>query len=413
MTPQDTTDSSSATSTQPKRCKHFQATLDLKWYSPFLAKIFKASPIPSWDEYQRLMNACQQGDRLMDPVAEWIMQNPKAHRKVFQDALDQGINGIDHAPEVLKQLFAQVDHRPTWVDPTHLEQAVQFAHRLGATHGYVLRDLSLMAGYLMPGFNQPLIATGALKQNASTRLAETTKWWIEITEPQGLERFHAGFKSTLYVRFIHALVRLHVRQKKEWDAATWGLPINQLDLMATNLAFSSVVLLGVRMLGIFPNRSEREAFLHFWRYVGWLMGVNEEWLIEDEKQGWRLIYLLQFMHPESDESTRALGQSLAQEPFEREFPYFKAWQQKFAYHQHLSITHYFIGNARMKKLGLAPPRFSWYPYYLIPKNFVTDQLSKHVPPLQRFFVQRGRKIQRSGLNLYGQKAKQLASMHQA
>lgn len=95
-----------------------------------------------------------------------------------------------------------------------MDRALQFTHQLGINNGFVLRDLSLMAGYLFPGFNQPLMMTGALNKQAGTRLAETTKWWIDITEPDGLKRYGAGFTSTIYVRFIHALVRVHLKKSK-------------------------------------------------------------------------------------------------------------------------------------------------------------------------------------------------------
>lgn len=69
--------------------------------------------------------------------------------------------------------------------------------------------------------------------------------------------------------------------------------MNQFDLAMTNLAFSSVVLLGIRALGIFPSKQETESFLHFWRYVGWLMGIDEKWLIEKESDDWKLLYWMQ------------------------------------------------------------------------------------------------------------------------
>ncbi len=121
-----------------------------------------------------------------------------------------------------------------------------FTHRLGVNNGFILRDLSLMVGYLYPGFNRPLILTGALKKHAGKRLAETTKWWVEITEIDGLKRFGSGFTSTIYVRFIHALVRHQLSRSEEWDTKKWGLPLNQFDLAMTNIAFSGVVLLGIR-----------------------------------------------------------------------------------------------------------------------------------------------------------------------
>ena len=96
---------------------------------------------------------------------------------------------------------------------------------------------------MYPGFNQPLILTGALSQQASKRLAETSKWWMDITEPHAFDRFNAGFTSTIYVRFIHSLVRFQLNKSEKWDAETWGIPINQYDQAMTNIAFSGVVLI--------------------------------------------------------------------------------------------------------------------------------------------------------------------------
>lgn len=51
-----------------------------------------------------------------------------------------------------------------------------------------------MIGYLYPGFNQPLVVDRRIKEKqAGTRLAETTKWWVDITEQDGFERFSKGF----------------------------------------------------------------------------------------------------------------------------------------------------------------------------------------------------------------------------
>ena len=40
----------------------------------------------------------------------------------------------------------------------------------------------------------------------------------------------------------------------------WGLPLNQFDLAMTNIAFSGVVLLGIRALAVFPNKHEVAQF---------------------------------------------------------------------------------------------------------------------------------------------------------
>ena len=396
----------------PSRLASFQNMQKTNWQSQILSHLIKQPLQPTYSEYLSLNDALTKGDDLMEPLMQWMMQNPKLHRTYFETALFHGLDQLPHAIPEIETFFRQVTTKPSWLDENKLQHALTFTHRLGINNGFILRDLSLMAGYLYPGFNQPLVLTGALKKQAGTRLAETTKWWVDITEPNGLERFNSGFTSTIYVRFIHALVRYSLKKGKQWDAETWGMPISQFDLAMTNLAFSSVVLLGIRALGIFPNKTEIENFLHFWRYIGWLMGVEEKWLINQESEGWKLLYWMQFAHPQTDASSTALGSSLSKEPFERQYRYFRPLQQKLAYQQHLQVTQFFIGKKRMSNLGLKPRSAAWFAYYLIARNLALYTGAKHLPTLDERLIKQGRKIQKLGLALYQSKAKQLASMHQ-
>lgn len=399
------------TALSPTRLHSFQRMQQSTLFSMLLSHFSDKPLAPSYAEYLQLNKALVSGDTHMDALVSWVMQNPKQNRKLFEQALYQGLESLHSTPPELISFFQHIETPPSWVNLKRLDSAVEFTHRLGINNGFVLRDLSLMAGYLYPGFNQPLMMTGALNKQAGTRLAETTKWWMDITESNGLRRFHAGFTSTLYVRFIHSIVRYHLKHKQEWDSETWGLPINQFDLAMTNLAFSSVVLIGVRALGIFPSQQETEDFLHFWRYIGWLMGIDEPWLVETESEGWRYLYWMQFAHPESDQSSHALGTSLSNEPFERQYRYLRPLQQKLAYRQHLEVTQFFIGKKRMQHLGLKPQSASWFAYYLIARNLTLYNGARYIPALNQFLRRKGRETQKLGLALYQSKAKQLASMH--
>ena len=174
----------------------------------------------------------------------------------------------------------------------------------------------------------------------------------------------------------------------------------------TNIAFSGVVLLGIRALGIFPSAEEVDSFLHFWKYAGWLMGIEEKWLVDQESEGWKLIYWMQFAHPKSDASSISLGSSLSKEPFERKYRYLRSFQQKLAYKQHLELTQFFIGRKKMKLLGLTPQSAS-----LIGRNLALYSGAKHIPRLNQFLELNGRHLQKLGLSLYRNQAQQLASMH--
>ena len=396
---------------KPSRLAAFETMVQSNLKTKILGYITNQHLQPSYAEYLQLNEALQAGDEPMDQVMRWVLQNPKLHRKYFETALYEGLDKLPHDVPELTQFFSLVERKPTWYDQVKIDKALQFTYRLGANNGLILRDLSLMAGYMYPGFNQSLILTGALKKQAATRLAETTKWWVDITEKEGFERYNKGFCSTIYVRFIHSLVRHQLQKSEKWDAETWGLPINQYDQAMTNIAFSGVVLLGIRALGIFPSAEEVDSFLHFWKYAGWLMGIEEKWLVDQESEGWKLIYWMQFAHPKSDASSISLGSSLSKEPFERKYRYLRSFQQKLAYKQHLELTQFFIGRKKMKLLGLTPQSASWFAYYLIGRNLALYSGAKHIPRLNQFLELNGRHLQKLGLSLYRNQAQQLASMH--
>jgi hypothetical protein len=60
--------------------------------------------------------------------------------------------------------------------------------------------------------------------------------------------------------------------------ATFGLPINQEDMVYTLMTFSYVVIEGFRIMGYRMTDRQREGYIHCWNVVGYLMGIREELL---------------------------------------------------------------------------------------------------------------------------------------
>ena len=73
----------------------------------------------------------------------------------------------------------------------------------------------------------------------------------------------------------------------------WGYPVNQEDMAATNLAFSYVVLLGLRKLGVRASDQEEENFLHHINVVGYLNGVNEDLIAQNLRQAYTLAHAIE------------------------------------------------------------------------------------------------------------------------
>ncbi|AXI03976.1 oxygenase MpaB family protein [Aquirhabdus parva] len=388
---------------RPHRAKSFaqtqQTPFSFRLFQPVIGRDLK----PSYREYRALISGLSQGDQIMDDFVEWMFSNsPKVGKQQFDQALHQGIHTVKDCPESLKRLFKHVEHTPEWFDQTLIDDALAFIHGTGTYANHVLRDAALMGGYLLSGFNQALVMTGALNKGASKRVGETYKWWIDCTEPQGLQRFGVGFKSTLHVRFIHALVRRNLAKSEKWDSDEWGLPICQVDMAATNLAFSVVFLSGLRALGIFATPHESKAVMHLWRYVGWLMGVDEQWLLASERESIALLYHTTLTQSAPDWTSQELGKALSIEPLSRHYANLESVRRLYAYHKHLSVSRYFLGQKKMQQLGLPKQTLPWFPLITAPINVVSYTAQRLVPTIHSALQQRGRQAQLDMLAQFGE-----------
>lgn len=346
-----------------------------KWLPDSLSKLIFGAPLaPTKQEWDRVLQALWQGDKEMDKVVEWMFETgPRPAKAMFDQALMHGIETVENAPEPLKAFFAHIDTPPAWFDPELAERGVKVSRLPGQVSYLVLRDFALMGGYaLFNSMNQTLSATGALGKQTSQRLAETGKWVCDVSSDHGMERFGVGFITTIRVRMVHALVRRNLSLKKDWEWDKWGLPINQIDMLSTYLAFGPVSLLGSRLFGVFYSKKESEAFMHLWRYIGWLLGMDEHWLAITEGDGLRKLYHTFLTHRLPDEKITSMGIALRNEPISehpvtrntdvmKNYPQFAKWLQRYYYHMHISNSALFLGPIQRARLGIPMFAVPWYP----------------------------------------------------
>merc|ERR1712226_399919 len=70
----------------------------------------------------------------------------------------------------------------------------------------------------------------------------------------------------------------HFVGRHEMVAHADEVPVNQHDLAITLATFGYVNLRSMRRLGIGFTHKDVDAFIHMWRYVGWVQGIQEELL---------------------------------------------------------------------------------------------------------------------------------------
>ena len=109
---------------------------------------------------------------------------------------------------------------------------------------------------------------------------ETTQHILQCTlSLESIQPGGAGHASSIRVRLLHAAVRDRImslaRQRPEYyDVEKWGIPINDLDCIATIGTFSAtLVWLSLPRQGIWLRDQEIVDYIALFRYIGYLTGT--------------------------------------------------------------------------------------------------------------------------------------------
>ncbi|WP_109394631.1 MULTISPECIES: oxygenase MpaB family protein [Mycobacteroides] len=352
---------------------------------------------PNQRQWDRLGECLTEGDAPMDRLVAWMAAEGKHTRQLFDRALAEGIDNVPEAPEPLREFFRGVEKRPAWVDDDKLRQG-QRAFRMGGADGmYIARDVALLGGYQFSGFNKTLLRTGALEKGSNARFAETLQWALDVIAQDSLRPLGIGYQSTIRVRLIHAFVRRHVSAMPDWRPEEWGLPINQTDMAATLVGALIAPPAGALAMGMVSTPSDMEAMAHLTRYVGWLMGVEEEWLPLSFRDAIRVLFHTLTALSAPDESTKMLAQPMAQDPMAWNYRTLPGLRRRFARAQHLSITSGFLGPKAMRALGLPAYVLPWYPLVRIPFNLARTAVALTLPGGKERTAARGYREQKAML----------------
>ena len=267
----------------------------------------------SGEQAEKYADYLLQTDPLADRVVAAFREMPgSAGARLLDQALDDGIESVPDAPQALRDLFAQLDDVPFWVDWQLLDRGGAVFLRSGLFGVLTIGLASLPLSYSSPAGNKPLVFSGNLIKRAPRRLGETGRFVYLTSQPGGLRRFGEGFKANVKVRLMHAQIRKLIWESGRWDADRWGEPLNQCYMAATNLMLSVVLLDGMRRFGLSFTREEGEALMHLWRYSGYLSGVSSELLCATESEARRLLEIVFAFDAPPDQDARELVNALMQ-----------------------------------------------------------------------------------------------------
>ncbi|WP_053406265.1 oxygenase MpaB family protein [Persicobacter sp. CCB-QB2] len=200
----------------------------------------------------------------------------------------------DQIPDYLKTYFAHTSSLPDFADPQLIAKGERFFQQHGTLISMLLLLKSLPATYACGLGAEVLHRTGQFEMQQKNlqpfvrRLMETSQFVLDIMADGGLGKKGKGIRSIQKVRLMHAVVRARIlKDPAGWEVDHFGMPINQEDMLGTLLSFSVFPLMGLEQLGIALKDEEVEAYLHVWKVVGHLMGVQPELIPHTYQEGKR------------------------------------------------------------------------------------------------------------------------------
>ena len=256
-----------------------------------------SSPAPRWSD-AFLWSKRKLGDPIADQVITTLLaENQKGEvDQIFQMLVRnrQFPNpAFDVLPEPVKKVvedyFIHTRQLPAYAEPFRLMIAADVFKNHGPKMLMILLCRSLPLCYTCWRGAKVLYRTGRLRVHDgsldafSRRLMETAQFVVDMLTVNNFEQDGNAIVATQKVRLMHAVIR-HFAQERNWDADTYGVPINQEDLAGTLMSFGVVIIDGLEKLGITLTPEQREAYLHLWRVVGSMMGIDDDLLSEDETE---------------------------------------------------------------------------------------------------------------------------------
>jgi hypothetical protein len=85
---------------------------------------------------------------------------------------------------------------------------------------------------------------------------------------------------------MQVVLRRRLRARPEWDLEALAL-ISQSDALITRMSSSLTSGLAMYLMGYRTSTREIETIVHYWRYVGHLLGVQPRWYPETVETWWR------------------------------------------------------------------------------------------------------------------------------
>ena len=266
--------------------ERYVSGVDLANSLPSRYKRYAQSALSDPERVENIRNYTMMGDGVADAYAALIPEYGfRTLVAMLEDACENGIDAVSNAPKELVTFIHAMEATPDWVDMDLVEKgARQERIPLVTISPFAIRG-AFIATFMNKYTALPMTMTGTLSDSKSARrVLETASFFTATAMPGAMARFGRGFQAAAKVRLMHSMVRYNIMQSGEWDVATYGIPIPQVDQMPAGLI--GIFLLSFKLLGkgrTHFTSAERER-VEMARYRCFLLGLPQDLLGETPQE---------------------------------------------------------------------------------------------------------------------------------
>lgn len=217
------------------------------------------------------------GDPLADAVALRIDRRRPSNMLEEVHFLAKSTMGV------FQEFVDQLNCVPDWVDWQLIERGRQVQASFKHARSLAVLTYSMPLGFCRDQSLLWLVKRGYLAQEVVRRVHETNQLIHSVSAEDGLKPGNPAHRVLAEVRLSNAMMRKSLLSRQR-DEAQPNMPVNQLDMAFHMLQYGHLAVRGMEKLGVHLKPKDHQAIQHYWRYCGYLYGVNEQLLASDLEQ---------------------------------------------------------------------------------------------------------------------------------
>lgn len=228
-----------------------------------------------WSDDGFLNGLRRQGDPLADGAVRRMIEAGQVDEvnRLFQVMRSDDQPYPADLPAPFREFLDRTSGLPPGVDLDRVRRGEDVYMKHAFTAALVLLAKGLPEGYQAPCLTEILMISRDLARSPYDRLLGVLQMLVRVCSIHGFTPGGAVVITAQKMRLLHSGVRSIVPRRRPGYVEKFGVPVNLEDKLATIIAFSYLVIDGLRILDVGLQDDEAEDLYYLWQVYSRMMGI--------------------------------------------------------------------------------------------------------------------------------------------